>query len=477
MPTLPTTVKVASDYQKQAATYSKYGFTPLTAIYELVDNSLGKKAKSNNVEIKLYVDNTNKHARYIRKIEIVDDGKGIDWGILPKAMGMAILKGKPGEMHEHGIGMKASIAYFGNHNLKKGLKQIKTYDGTNSYSVYDIKDDILQIKQIPAPPNTGTTIAINVARGLDHSSRLFKSFWAPKIGRRYCKLLQDGKSIKITRYDNKNSKKIDSVIVKARKPPYYNWTDASKTPFFKHTFKTTDFECELIIGKTADDFDGDGAWKGPTTGGGGVDIILGNRVVAEQSQLPLDKCGKMSHPKYNAMIGQLIVKSGLATIPKKTDIEEDTIFKTLQEDIKSEWQKNSWFGYFPDSGGNILDENIVRDNVHEMLAKPPYKWSEVGKEKSTYFGTTMDVIGKQKGHSTKTIIEIKVKEIKTNDVNQLVGYMIAEDVKKGVLIGPSMSSNADEYREIVRKKMKWKIDFWNYNEGAYKAFTDGAEKA
>lgn len=470
-----TRLKVESNYQQQAATFSKYGLNNLSAIYELIDNSLGPKANSQSVTIELYVDNSNKHSRYLKVLKIKDDGKGIPYSLIAKAMGLGVLKGNT--MHEHGVGMKSSIAYFGHHNLKKGLDYIETDDGSQSYKIKDIIKDELDI----AGPkqSTGVTfteVSIRIADEMNVSTKFYKSKWAKKLGRRYCKQIIDGKKIVITRYDNKTKTKLDSTEVKAESPPYFNHTNSSTTPFITHKFATTDYEATLILGNLKDDFEGNGAWNKATTGGGGIDIVIHDRVVAEQQMSPLEKCGKMSHPKYNGMIGQLVVVKGVSTVPKKTDVQSDEVFKLLQEDIKSEWQKKGWSGYYPDSGGYVFDENKVRDNVTAQLKLAPYNWTGVGKEKSTWFGTQMDVVGKKPGNKDKTIIEIKVKEITTQDVNQLVGYMIAEGVTDGVLIGPSLSSNGNAFKDHVRSKLKFSIDFWNYNSGAYVAFTNGAAK-
>jgi len=457
-------IEIATNYESQANTGSKhYKGDYIDPLKELVDNSLAAGATEINIE--LHCDTKYQ----INRLVVTDNGSGFSYDDAPVALGLAVKKGKG--INEHGQGMKTAIAWFGGHNLSEGFDFLETYDGQYKYEISQLGNDGAPAINVEnGIKDTYTTLSVNVHR-VGVSARKFKTDWAYKLGRIYALAISNGLRIEIDQY--KDGKHNADCKIAPQNPPFYNHETGSNTPMMAPIeIVTADYEATLILGRLKDDFSGDRAWKKATTGGAGVDIIKDGRAIILQSSAPLELCGKMNHPKFNGLIGRLIIKrgEGITTNPTKDNVEITEDFKALQADIAAEWKKHSISAKYPDSKKSTLKESVVRDNAHSMLAKAPFNWKNVGYESSTTFGTRMDVTGIQPGDKTKTIMEIKVEQIKPNHVNQLVGYMIAEGVEKGIMLGPQISTNAEKFITKVCKDLGFDIQFWNYNDGAYIAF-------
>jgi hypothetical protein len=82
--------------------FSRYGYTPQTALADLIDNSIGAKARRIRIDISEQIDGSN-------KVYIVDDGIGMTLDRLKSALA----PGSPSdiqnsELSKFGFGMKTA---------------------------------------------------------------------------------------------------------------------------------------------------------------------------------------------------------------------------------------------------------------------------------------------------------------------------------------------------------------------------------
>ncbi len=455
-------------YRNIANTFGQAGYDIHSALYELLDNSLG--ANASEITVELYCD---KQTRIVDRIVVTDNGGGIPKDDLGDLLTPATVKGSG--LNEHGVGMKAAIAWLGGHSIVDGLDYIETNDGTNHYRVVDLDNEIT-IENQPFATGTYTSVSVNVAavRGVKAK---FTYPYTNRIGRRYGRYIRNGSTITLDIVDKDTDSQIKSIDVDGYAPPYLNPSDSTCSPIGNWTITNAayGYECTLFVGKVDPDKTGPTKpWGNPGTGKGGIDIILNDRVLVEQTALPLNLVGAMDHPNYNDLVGQLVVTKGLATTPKKNGIEVDTAFEDLQSEIKVIWDDNNLNQYFKSKPKKGPSEAKVRDNLAKYLKQEG--WKEVGTEKHTYFGTRMDVVGKKPKATDKTVFEVKTEDINPAAVNQLVGYMMAEGCLNGVLVGPNMSKDAQAYLKKVKEyHPTFKIAMWNYKKQMkYQSLLQGA---
>ena len=460
-------IKINMDYKNVVNTFAQAGYDVHSALAELIDNSLGAGAKDIGIEVF-----RSKDSGVVSRVVIADDGNGILKSNLENLLGPATVKGN--SLNEHGVGMKAAIAWFGGSNITKGLDYIESDDGTSHYKVVDLDNDASVVPLKPTGKSF-TTISINVTPSHNITASQYYPY-VNRIGRRYGHWIDAGVKITLNVVnESDDTDVIHECKIPSYHPPYLNPSTGAGTPIMTEKIKSAHhgYEVEIRIGKVdTSKVNKATAWKGITIGGGGVDIIMNNRVVMQQTRLPLDKCPKQSHPHYGPLIGQLRVIKGLNTTPKKNAIVVNAAFKDLQDKIGGLWTKNKMSPYFTASSG--LNESVIRDNLAKMLKQEGY--SEIGTEKSTYFGTKMDVVAKAAGSTDNTIFEVKADELNPNAINQLVGYMMADNVTAGVVVGNGISSNAEKFLELVKTvHPTYTIEVWNFKDTMkYQSLTSGA---
>lgn len=451
-------IQLESNNEQMADTMSKSGFDLYTALFELVDNSIAGGARK--VDLQLTCSNSNKRA--LKEISITDDGHGIAFDIVKKALAMGATKNK--SINEHGVGMKNAIAFFGNHSINKGLIEIATFDGKDAYRLTDYKVNELTHSAIPTPKDTFCTIRIDAsAKGFTLYQSTTKII--DRLGQRYADHIDEGVEIVVSEIDETTHTEISCETVVPKRPPYWNEENKTATPLLQENIVTPNIEATFTLGKTA---------KGhkcslysPATNKGGIDMIQDNRIVAARTWLPLTAWRPTTHPTYNAMVGRLVITKGhLDTTPKKDGFQVTPELEEVREHVAriiGAANMARWFE--PPTKEVEFTEANIRDSLKVLLESQTQPtgdkmWSEVKAEQSTDTNLNMDITAESGG--VKYVFEIKKKTFNAQDMNQLIGYMVATGCDQGIVFADRVL--ADAHGQLAHWKqylgIKINVQFW-----------------
>jgi hypothetical protein len=458
-------INMDSNNERMANTMSKSGFTFYSALNELVDNSTGT---AKNITISLVVENHNQ--RPIKKIIISDDGSGIPKEQLRKAFGMGVMTGKT--IHEHGVGMKTSIAYFGGLNIRDGLESISSYDGKDSYKVISYEGNNLSIKKLPVPTSTGTTIVANVKEQTAAANRV--QTLIEKLGIRYAIFVDRlENSITVQEVDEatgkvlKNKSGKDTIHeVKPIYPPYYHPISETKVHILHKRLTTADLVADLTIGLTPEDEDG--AWARKSYGGG-IDVVQNERVICHREYDPISEWRPVNHTSLNALCGRLVIQEGhLDTTPKKDALQASPQWTELKNEV-AKAIKVAQLGHFfsapPEE--EVKDDQITEAQIEANLIDflNDLGYTKVVKQSELKYGFRTDVEGVTP-QSEGCIWEVKKKGVVPNDVLQLVNYMKIKNITKGVLVAPGWGHDGEKYLKEVWPDMS--IELWDVTRPQYR---------
>ena len=465
-------IKMESNNEMMANTMSKSGFTFNSAINELVDNATGT---ANDIRISLLVDNNGQ--RPIKRIAISDNGSGIAISILPKAMAMGVSMGDT--IHEHGVGMKNAIAYFGNSSIRKGLHQLKSYDGKDSYAITGYEGNELIKKSMRVPHNTGTILEMNILHKVTAANRITPL--KENLGVRYAKFISEGGVITICEYDMETNSITtdangDDIIhtVKPIVPTYFHPTTLTKVHLIKTEIVTENIVAELTIGISPDDEEG--VWK-KTSYGGGIDIVQDGRVICHRVFSPFSEWRPKNHTSLNGLVGQLVIKKGhLDTTPKKDALQETEEYLEIKKKIAqiiATHKISSYFNPSEETDDSSISESLIRNGLAKYLKDqklPNGKiiWADVKMEESTDTNLSMDVTASN--DENMFVFEVKKNKFNAQDMNQLIGYMVTVGASQGVVFARSILGNAKKQFDEHWKNHfpNFNIQYWDENTAFYK---------
>lgn len=467
-------LKMESNNELMANTMSKSGFTFYTALNELIDNAI---VSAKNISINLLVENFGQ--RSIKKISVIDDGCGISLNDASVALSVGARTNQG--VHEHGVGMKSAIAYFGSSDIRKGLDKIYSYDGVDSYCIYGYEgNDLLIEDEITVPDGTGTKIQISVELNIYAAQRVIAL--RDMLGVRYGLFIQNGGSITINEVDvstgdiMKDAKGNPvSSIVKPIFPPYFHPTTSTNVHLLKKEITTKDIVGELTIGMSPDAHEG--MWA-KCSYGGGIDVIQNERVIMHRTYEPLTEWRPKNHTSLNALVGQLVIKEGhLPTTPKKDGVQQTDMWmevkKAIAETIK-EGKISSFFNPPEDEDDyDSVSESLIRDALADYLKAQVLPsgdsiWNDVKTEESTDTNLSMDVTANS--GDTMYVFEVKKGNFNAQDMNQLVGYMVTVNAKQGVVFAKNILANAKkQFEEHWKPLLKdFNISYWDEKSTQHK---------
>lgn len=465
-------IKMESNNEIMANTMSKSGFTFNSAINELVDNAT---VTAKNIRVTLLVENNRQ--RPIKRLAVSDNGCGIPLSILPKAMAMGVTMGDT--IHEHGVGMKNAIAYFGHSNIRKGLHQIKSYDGKDSYAIIGYEGNELIKKSMRVPPNTGTILEINVLHNITAANRIIPL--KENLGIRYANFINKGGEITICEYDIKTNSittdaKGNDIIhtITPIVPTYFHPTTLTKVHLIQIEIVTENIVAELTMGISPDDEEG--VWK-KTSYGGGIDIVQDGRVICHRVFTPFSEWRPKNHTSLNGLVGQLVIKKGhLDTTPKKDALQETEDYIEIKKKIAEiilAHKISSYFNPSEETDEVVISESLIRNGLAKYLKDqtlPSGKviWTDVKMEESTDTNLSMDVTASN--DENMFVFEVKKDNFNAQDMNQLIGYMVTVGSNQGVVLARKILGNAKK-----QFNDHWKthfpdmnIQYWDENTANYK---------
>ena len=468
------TLQMESNNELMANTMSKSGFTFTSALHELVDNAI---VTAKNISVNLLVDNQGQ--RSIKKISVIDDGNGIS--LEECAIALSVGARTNQGIHEHGVGMKSAIAYFGDTDISKGLDKIFSYDGVDSYAITGYEGNDLHLDDdIPVPDTTGTKIVMNVLLNVFAAKRV--NNLRDSLGVRYANYINTGGKIVINEVDLTTGKIIKdakgnptTVNVPAIIPPYFHPTTLTKVHLLKTDVTTQNVVAELTIGMSPEDHEG--VWARQSYGGG-IDVVQNDRVIMHRTYEPLTVWRATNHTSLNGLVGQLVVKEGhLATTPKKDNIQQTDEWYEMKKAIAEAIKDAKITSFFNppenDDDYDSLSESLIRDGLAEYLKAQVLPsgdaiWSDVKTEESTDTNLSMDVTAIS--GDTFYVFEVKKGNFNAQDMNQLIGYMVTVGAKHGVVFAKNVLANAKkQFNEHWKPLLKeFNIQYWEEASAQHK---------
>ena len=442
-----------------------------TALYELVDNSYG--AGANNVIVNIYT-NSNDLVTYL---EVKDDGCGMKASDIPISFAPGGKKGTG--MNEHGAGMKAAIQHLGS------LNAFHSYLGKDGqWFIEELNPDandgkILVEEDFDPTDKVGATIVITCDHTKAQYTKKYKSSAATslkcKLGHKYAMILDKPNKSLTLAYRSEDPAMVDPAFLK-RSHTIDSWHSSNTAHLLigheingkNNDFKVTLDIYKLVEKKNSNNYDPIKA----TTGSAGLDIVKDDRVVVARSKSPLAKIksdnGKtpfnFNHPSQNRLYGRITIHHGIATTPKKDNIQENTnAFQELQELIAEVWEKENIKSHFAKPEDEEIEEKVIEENLMELLEELEYE--EIQHQVSTEYGTKLDVRANTALGET-TIFEVKRDQGHPKDVNQLMGYLISLDEKKGILVCHGITDNAVNFMEKC-KALGYDLSVWDTTKKAY----------
>jgi len=447
-----------------ADTVANFGLDIYDATFEYVDNSVSSKAPE--IDVEFYVEPAGK--KKLIRVAVTDNGSGIPLDKVADALSVGLNKQKQG--HEHDVGMKIAFSYFGDNSIKKGLHKVDSYDGTNAYEVLGYEGNTLLIKDKPTPTgNPYCTVIANVE--IEHYMSGIISTMVERLGARYRRFIEKGGKLSASLIDITTNKHIVEYEVDAKNCPYFD-KDKEDTPsesqplWSKEIVLPCGIEATLTIGLMRED-NTTGPWK-KLKGKGGVDVIQHDIAVSMRdfSMFPVQV-----HDTHNRMIGTLEVTKGhFPTLPRKSGLDATSIeFSELQSFIEPLWpviSKRLGFGSTKDP--SKFDEKDLHQAIQNHLNKQSVPghgkvWSDVKLATSTDTGLETDVTGKETLSDSEYVFEAKVDSFTPQDVNQLVGYLIAKGIDNGVAVCLGKASdNAKKQLDYWKAKIPTlNVEFWD----------------
>jgi hypothetical protein len=468
------TLKMKSNNELMANTMSKSGFTFTSAIHELLDNSI---VTAKNISVNLLVDNYGQ--RSIKKISVIDDGAGIS--LAECAIALSVGARTNQGIHEHGVGLKSAIAYFGDTDISKGLEKIYSYDGVDSYAITGYEGNDLHIDDgLPIQETTGTKIIMNVLLNVFAAKRV--NSLKESLGVRYANFISKGGSIVINEVDLKTKEIIKdakgnptTIVVPSITPPYFHPTTLTNVHLFKTDITTQNIVAELTIGMSPDNHEG--VWAKQSYGGG-IDVVQNDRVIMHRTFEPLTQWRPKNHTSLNSLVGQLVIKEGhLATTPKKDNLQQNDewmeVKKVIAEAIKDAKITSFFNPPENDDDYDSLSESLIRDGLAEYLNAQTLPngaaiWTDVKTEESTDTNLSMDVTAFSS--ETMYVFEVKKGNFNAQDMNQLIGYMVTVGAKHGVVFAKNVLANAKkQFNEHWKPLLKdFHITYWEESSAQHK---------
>ena len=460
---IPTTIELESNNELMANTMSKSGFDFNTAMFELIDNSIAAGAR--NIDIQFWIEPTGQ--KPIHQIHISDDGSGFPLDSLSRKLAMGAETGVG--INEHGVGLKNAIGYYGGNDIRAGLLGIVTYDGEDCYEITGYEGNMLTLREIsPAWPNTGSCVKINCLELEAALSNRWKKL-VDMLGVRYGDYIESGITITVSLVDIETLDEIEDGEheVEPIFPPYYNPLTRTETHLWEDEVQnyTGSVRATLTIGLSPEGEEGiweRGIYKG------GIDVVQDGRVVVHRSYQPLESW-RRPHPMMNGVVGRLVIHTGyLPTTPKKDGFRETQEYIELRESIASSVRGSIIPRVLDldDEEAERYEEADMRRGLKlylESLTTPSGEavWDEVNDEDATDTGLSMDVTAVTGGE--KWVFEIKKETFGAQDMNQLIGYMIATHSIKGVVFSPNVLDNATRQLEYWREALSCDIDiqYWD----------------
>ena len=461
---IPPTIKLKSNNELMANTMSKSGFDFNTAMFELIDNSIAANARE--IDIQFWIEPVGH--KPIHQIHITDDGDGFPLNLLKVKLAVGAETGVG--LNEHGVGLKAAIGYYGGNDIRKGLLGIESLNGEHCYRIIGYENNELALDEIfPAWSSTGSCVKVDCS-GLGATlSRRLRSL-LDMLGVRYGNYIESGISIVVSLVDIDTLDEIEDGEheVVAIFPPYYNPLTRTETHLWEDEVQnyTGSVQATLTVGLSPEGQSG--IWRRGIYEGG-IDIVQDDRVVVHRSYEPL-RAWRKPHPMMNGVVGRLVIHTGhLPTTPKKGGFQESQEYIELKESI-ADSMRNSGIARVLDLDDEEehYDEADIRRGLKMFLESQTTPsggsvWEEVIDEDAIDTGLSMDVTAI--AGDEKWVFEIKKETFGAQDMNQLVGYMVASGSTKGVVFSPSVLDNAKRQLEYWHEALSSDMDIQYWDSG------------
>jgi anti-sigma regulatory factor (Ser/Thr protein kinase) len=432
------------------------------ALSELIDNSISARdGNSISIDLEFYLDNSKGKCE---RIIIRDNALGISEKDIDKCISPAG-KQTTNSLNEHGLGLKSSIASLGKLKYLKSKTSNECGFKIEKFSwEIEILDDIFTFNQ-------GTEISIDtnerklLRRICRRTQEAGIKQLSLKLGSRYRRLISKlDLKISLNVIDGTN---IQTTIVNSVTPLYFNaWNNRPECFIYEKIFTHGEAVAKLTFGyapKTEQDYTKidanydtyhhDAKIPHPyrsSTDSQGLDLIMNDRVIAF-SQMAEINLSATRHPNYNQIRGEIIFENGFLTTSNKTNMIKNDNFVEVMKEIKAYLTTSGkpYTGYtnlisnkyLQGSEPSFDNENSLKTRIAECLEpKDPH---------STPSTVVREFVIEQCGLKVDLLVngipwEVKNVQCTCHDISQLMTYMILLNVKKGVIVSPTLKNGCEQ---------------------------------
>lgn len=436
---------------------------------ELIDNSIASKQPDSPFRVDIIFTKKTDTPNYY--LYIVDNSLGMSAKTLENAMQPGRSASTKDRLHEHGFGLKHSLATLTKHTRfwkiwSKDLntdriasvqspfgKKMKMDDDTNfptlPYIVRDVSTviqaeitfDYIQTVQGRGAPAQSLEKLLEWVR--EHLGVIYRGYLTTNAENDY---EVDGQIFVSLDTDKKKVIPIE-IPIEGNEDDKFQMEVEGKLYWLK-------FTKGLINEEKVNNFFGDKkglkAYYQNSTKTQGIDIRIGKRVIATKQFESI--YGLTPHPQYNAFVGELVIpelpRNVLRTVNNKTNVDYDDnnwqkIFTHLKVNHPvSENPRYSTEKKLTEKWKNKLLESEERDIVNSHFP-------------TAFAGVEIDVIREKFDTKEITIYELKIGKAKPIDLYQLKMYWDGltlthkdKNPSNGILI---CDEYADTLKEMVRK--------------------------
>jgi hypothetical protein len=438
---------------------------------ELIDNSIAARYENQILSVNLiFMVNINGVDEFIIK----DNAQGIKRNELGVCISPAARQ-TLGKLNEHGLGMKQSIAAMGSLNYLAS----KTKEDEIGVMVKNFKFGEIETYDVNIQGESGTIISVKNTRPiltLDNSTmRSLKLY----LGARYRRYLKpNNKKLKLTIEKRRSwdNQMVEFSEITEVNPVYFHPNRRSNAPIIQnYEINGAGWSAELSFGyapSTINEYLELGIEQpknyhpyNVSLAKQGLDIILQDRVIlfSQLSDKDFGEGGGIvskSHPNYNSIRGEIVLKEGFKTAITKNSIIRDANFKDCISKIKKILE-GSEIG--PDNKikdylktqtfSDDLPEVLLRDRLANWLSTNPIQpKTQVNKEYAVE-----GIEGYIDIFADGEVWELKNHPANALDVYQLFMYMDISEIKKGFLVAKSFTNGAKIAVENIERKHGKKI--------------------
>lgn len=432
-------------------------YTYKDLLSEFIDNSIAASSNSEtlNVDIYIYFATDETGERIAKKLLVRDNAKGIEQEVIGKALSPGAINTE-NSLNEHGMGMKQAIAGIGeldylatkvnNEDRARVILELK-FGTIKTYYTDDLNT------------NHGTEICIKISKAIVSTNpTTYAQHIVPYLGARYRYYLKPENkklNLTLTMINEDTQKDTNTWYVEMISPIYYHpYYRCDKPVIYKFPIEGREWKAELTFGYAPANkyqLEQMGVKKPKqyepyyvSLSKQGIDIVLHGRVILFHQLAELGIVG-VSHPSFNTIRGELILKKGFSTAITKNYIIEDQNYKECISKViyiltgKEEGPNNKKEDYievktYPEK----LPHALVLERLGIWLTSSP-----VLQRKNVDYEYTIEGID---GHidilADEEAWELKLEQASAQDVYQLFMYMDIGNIDKGYLVAKSFSPGA-----------------------------------